>query len=95
MVQASSLSAAEMYLENKNIHLAIIDIRMKDDNDEKDISGLIFAQKNAYRAIPKIILTGFTSLTYVREVMRPSSVGLPAAVDFVAKQDGQVCLLRL
>lgn len=88
MVQASSLSAAEMYLENKNIHLAIIDIRMKDDNDEKDISGLIFAQKNAYRAIPKIILTGFTSLTYVREVMRPSSVGLPAAVDFVAKQDG-------
>jgi predicted nucleotide-binding protein len=43
--------------------------------------------------VPKIILTGFPSYEYVREALRPRLGGLPAAADFVIKQDGPGAML--
>lgn len=93
VIPALNPTEARRVLERGGIDLAILDIRLEDDDDEKDISGLILAKEVA-RSVPKIILTGFPSHEYVREALRPQLEGLPAAVDFVAKQDGPEALLR-
>jgi hypothetical protein len=67
---------------------------MKDDSDDKDTSGLSLARKEAYRPVPKIILTRYPSYEYVREALGPAIEGLPPAVDFLAKQEGPEAMLR-
>jgi CheY-like chemotaxis protein len=93
VVPATSVTEAQRKLEIGGIGLAIIDIRLENDDDEKDTSGLVLARDVA-RSVPKIILTGFPSYQYVREALQPQLDGLPAAVDFVAKQEGPEALLR-
>jgi predicted nucleotide-binding protein len=92
VVAATSAAEARRKLEIGGIDLAIIDIRLENDDDERDISGLILA-KDVARSVPKIILTGFPSYEYVREALRPQIDGLSAAVDFVKKKDGPEALL--
>lgn len=93
IVPAGNPTEARRKLEIGGIDLAILDIRLVNDNDEKDTSGLTLAKEVA-RTVPKIILTGFPSYEYVREALRPQLEGLPAAVDFVAKQEGPEALMR-
>jgi DNA-binding response OmpR family regulator len=93
LFKAISPEKAEQILNRHPVHLAIIDIRLRNDNDERDTSGLTLAKKEAYRSIPKIILTRFPSYEYVREALGPALEGLPPAIDFVAKQDGVEALL--
>ena len=88
IISASTPTEAWKQLKQDQIDLAILDIRLIDDDDEKDISGLNLARERTFRSIPKIMLTGFPSVHAVREAMGPELDGLPAAVDFVAKQDG-------
>ncbi len=71
----------------KKIDLAILDIRLQDDDDEKDVSGLTIAKEVA-PTVPKIMLTNFPSVDTVRESLRPHLNELPPAVDFVAKEEG-------
>ena len=89
VIKALSLKVARQILSEAHIHLAILDIRLVDDDDEKDISGLTLAKDPAFRQIPKIILTGFPSVKAVRDALGPAMDGLPPAVDFIAKADGQ------
>jgi len=86
--QAPSLAEAKRLLQEGHIHLAILDIRLENDDDEKDVSGLTLAKDPAYRSIPKIILTGFPSYEHVREALGPVLDGLPPALDFVSKAEG-------
>jgi DNA-binding response OmpR family regulator len=88
VLKASTLEEARRMLSEEYIHLAILDIRMVDDDDAKDISGLTLAQDPAYKHITKIIFTGFPSYEYAREAMKPSSDGLATAVTFLAKKEG-------
>jgi DNA-binding response OmpR family regulator len=90
--RAATIEAAEGILSDKYLHLAILDIRMQDDDDENDISGLLLAQKPEFRLIPKIILTAYPSWQYVREVMAPDTEGRAAALNFVAKVEGPQAL---
>lgn len=92
VVPAGDPTEARRKLESGGIDLAIIDIRLVDDDDDKDTSGLTLAEEIAH-TVPKIILTGFPSYKYVREALRPRLDGLPAAVDFVAKEEGPEALL--
>ncbi|MGA9349745.1 MAG: TIR domain-containing protein [Anaerolineae bacterium] len=92
VVPATNVTEARRKLEIGGIDLAIIDIRLEDDDDEKDTSGLVLARDVA-RSVPKIILTGFPSYEYVREALRPQLDGLSAAVDFVTKQEGPEAML--
>jgi DNA-binding response OmpR family regulator len=90
--RAATLEDAEEILNDKYLHLAILDIRMQDENDENDISGLLLAKKPEFRPIPKVILTAYPSWQYVREVMAPDTEGRAAAVNFVAKVEGPEAL---
>ena len=84
---ASSLEQAEQILRHEWIHLAILDIRMANEDDENDISGLQLAQEPEFLSVPKIILTAYPSYEYVRAVLAPGGDGQTAAVNFVAKDE--------
>ncbi|MFN8457505.1 MAG: DNA-binding response regulator [Anaerolineae bacterium] len=92
--KAASLEEAEQILQTKWVHFAIIDLRLRDDNDDRDMSGLTLAKREEYRSIPKIMLTRFPSYEYVREALGPALMGLPPAVDFLAKQEGSGAMMQ-
>jgi CheY-like chemotaxis protein len=92
IIPALDPSEARGILEQRHVDLAIVDIRLLNDDDEKDVSGLNLA-KRAAPSVPKIILTRFPTYDAVREALGPQLEGLPPAVDFVAKQDGPQALL--
>jgi DNA-binding response OmpR family regulator len=94
VLRAVTLEDAEKKLKEKRIHLAICDIRMLDEGDEQDISGLLLAQKEEYRPIPKIILTAYPSYEYVREALGLTPEGLPPAVNFLDKDEGPEALIQ-
>jgi len=92
VIPANNPTEARQKLESGGIDLAILDIRLENDDDERDTSGLILA-KRVGRTIPKIILTSFPTFDYVREALRPQLDGLPVAVDFLMKAEGVPALL--
>lgn len=94
VIPSFSVEEATRILKNEYVHLAIMDIRMTNDDDDRDTSGLILARAPAFRAIPKIILTGFPTYEAVRDALGPEIDGLPPAVAFLAKKEGPEAMLR-
>ena len=92
VITASNPRETRQKLGIGNVDLAILDIRLENDDDERDTSGLILA-RSVGRSIPKIILTNFPTFDYVREALRPQLDGLPVAVDFLMKAEGAMALL--
>jgi predicted nucleotide-binding protein/DNA-binding response OmpR family regulator len=84
---------AKRVLNEENIDLAILDLRMVDNQDEKDVSGILVA-KLAGRYVPKIILTLYPSVSTAVEAMKPSLRGLPPAVNYIGKEEGHERLLQ-
>lgn len=93
VIPVLSAEEARSELAGRNVSLAILDIRLVDDEDEKDISGLALAKAVAYRNIPKIILTGFPSYDAVKDTLRQEADGLPPALDFLEKKEGHEAML--
>lgn len=92
VLQAGSPAEARRLLDKNGIDLAILDLRLENDHDDKDTSGLTIAQELA-PSIPKILLTKFQTIPKtVIEARRPQLSGLPAAVDFVEMSDGAAAL---
>jgi len=98
VLRALTLESAEAKLQAEYIHLAILDIRMEDEDDDQDISGLWLARQAEYQSIPKLILTAHTkhsdSYKYVRDALEPSLNGRAPAVGFVGKTEGPDALLQ-
>lgn len=94
VVKAYSADEAREILRNSRVHLAFIDIRLENDDDEWDVSGLLLAKDPANRSVPKIILTGFPTFQHVREALGSALDLLPFAVDFLAKQEGPEVMMR-
>jgi CheY-like chemotaxis protein len=85
---------ARNLLRETGVDLAILDLRLVDDEDEKDISGLEIARDTVFRHIPKIILTAFpTSYENLRKALGPTLDELPPAIAFVDKAEGPKALL--
>lgn len=94
VIKAYTFPMAEQLLCDEWVHLAILDIRMVDNDNPRDISGLTLAKNETHRPVPKIILTNYPSYDYIRESLRPALDGLPPSVDFLAKEDGPDALLQ-
>ena len=92
--KAFSVEQVESLLELVWVNVAVIDLRLRDDSDPEDVSGLWLAKNLKYLAVPKIILTRWPTYQAVREALGPSVEGLPPAVDFVAKQEGPRLMLE-
>lgn len=94
VVTASSPEEARRILEQDGaINLAILDLRLTDEERSGDISGLILAEETS-PAIPKIIWTKFPTFEAVRRALGPAVDRLPPAVGFVDKTEGFHTLLR-
>jgi DNA-binding response OmpR family regulator len=93
VLKASSPQEARDVLDRKRVHLAILDIRLTDDSDG-DISGLELAQEDAYRSLPKIMLTGFPTVEAVKTALKPVLDRMPPAVDFISKKRGADALIE-
>lgn len=90
---AGSPTEARRALETEPPSVAILDLRLLDNDDEKDVSGLEVAMDSAPQ-VPKIILTDFPTWQTVRAALGPTDNGGPPAVDYVAKSEGSEALLR-
>lgn len=93
IMTAGSPSEAERLLGDARLHLAILDVRLKNDDDDKDISGLGIALNQAYRNVPKIILTGFGGVQVARSVLKPSGRFTPA-INYIEKAEGPEALIQ-
>lgn len=94
VVKAFSYDEAERILQTRNdLALAIIDMRLEDDNDEDDRSGIQLASRADPR-IPKIILTGFPTWETVREALAIGINGVAPAVELIDKKEDPQALLR-
>lgn len=92
VLPALNPTEAKSILERGGVDLAILDIRLLNDEDEKDLSGLQIA-RNVAPDVPKIILTRWPTWELVRDSLQQQLEGLPPAVEFVAKQEGAQALL--
>jgi DNA-binding NtrC family response regulator len=92
VIPVASPEEARKKLVDENPDVAILDIRLLNDDDEKDISGLELA-KEIGRLVPVLLLTGYPSHAYARQALKPQLDGLPAAYDFISKLDGPEAML--
>ncbi len=93
VLMAANPQEARDILTHTHVDLAILDLRLEDDHDEKDVSGLTLAQHTA-PSVPKILLTQFPSIDSVRIALSPTATGGPAALAYVAKEEGPEALLQ-
>jgi len=93
VLKATSIQEAEEKLEEKYIHLAILDIKMEDEEDELDISGLELAKKERYRPIPKIVLTAYNTWENAQRALGVALEGL-GLVKMIGKSEGPKAILQ-
>lgn len=86
VVTAETPENAKALLDEEWFHLAIIDIRLRNDHDTADVSGLNLI-KETDPIVPKIILTAYPTWEATREALGTILAGLPAAVDFIWKNE--------
>jgi DNA-binding NtrC family response regulator len=84
---ASSSTAVRLALERQQFAVAILDVPLDDHEDEQDISGLLVA-KTVSTHTPLIIFTSYPSVEAVQAALGANIYGLPAAVDFISKDEG-------
>lgn len=92
--KAASREQAETILRDSWVHAAIIDIRLREDNDSKDVTGLTLAKMKSFQKIPKVILTRYPNYQAVREALSHHLDDLPPAVDFLDKGEGAKAMLE-
>lgn len=85
---------ARRRIEEGGIHLAILDMRLTNNDDDKDFSGLTVAKETS-PVVPKIILTAYPTWDAVREALGTVDSDVSPAVAFIDKAEGLVSLLAL
>jgi CheY-like chemotaxis protein len=87
---AGSRQEALRMLESERFHLAVLDVRL-DESDEDNREGLeLMRQIKAYDpTVSVIILTGYAEVDMVQEALRPQADGLSLAYSFVEKPNSK------
>jgi DNA-binding response OmpR family regulator len=88
VIKAGSPEEAVALMKQKYVHLAIIDLRLRNDKDPNDRSGYEVLQNEDLEPIKKIVLTGHATLEDARTALKPRSNKEPLAVDLIGKEDG-------
>lgn len=94
VIKASSIQEAQKYINELWIPIAILDIRLTDDDDEKDLSGLTLVRSENLISVVKIVLTNYPNISIVRELLQLQSGGLRLTVDVLSKQEGPDVMLE-
>jgi two-component system response regulator VicR len=89
---AASVDQAIALLAEERFDLALIDLRLIDENAGYDLSGLKVARAAGEAGVPCIMVTAFPSVEVVRQALRSQGLS-PLALDVVPKDAGPVSLL--
>lgn len=92
VILAYSPQQVRELLEKRRVHLAILDIRLVND-EEIEFSGLELAEDEAYAPLPKIMLTSYPDMETIRRSLIQRLGRLPTAVDFLSKKEGPDALV--
>ncbi len=84
VLTAANPVQAEQILQSRYVHLAILDKRLEDDNEEMDSSGIALAAR-VTSSTPIVILTRFPTSDHAAEAMRKNAQMRRPAVDFIDK----------
>jgi DNA-binding response OmpR family regulator len=90
--EADSVTKAKEKLLAGDFDLALVDLRLTDDEDNYDFSGLEVARLATERGIPCVMITAFPSVQATRLALRSRGVE-PLAVDLIPKADGPQSIL--
>lgn len=93
VLTATTPEEAKQVLCQHRPDAVIMDVRLNDDDDELDMSGLRVLQ-DAPVSMPKLILTGYPTVELARQALRQAMDGRSLAVDFVMKSEGSEAMLR-
>ena len=88
VLKAGSVEDAYRTLRERRVHLAILDIRLIDDDDENDLSGLNLAREPEFLRLPKIMLSAFDEASYIIKALQPDGTGRAVAAGYALKKDG-------
>ena len=80
-VRAKSGAEAKTILDQQKVDLAVVDVRLTKDEDERDTSGIALART---LTVPVIILTSYADYRLTRNAFTSAE----SVVDVIAKQDG-------
>ncbi|MCL4262425.1 MAG: DNA-binding response regulator [Anaerolineae bacterium] len=83
VLTATNAEEARLALRQRRIHLAVLDMRLEREEDDKDMSGYNIARTEA-PGIPKIILTAWPSL---RDAVQSLKGSVPPAVEYLTKPE--------
>lgn len=86
VLKASSPLEAEQYIKSNWFHLAVFDVRLKDEQDVLDFSGATLAVDKAMGDYPRILYTSYETETAWR-LMREYFGGLPNGVHIRSKRE--------
>jgi CheY-like chemotaxis protein len=93
VLTATTPLEARRVLSEQYVDLALLDLRLVDNTDKNDTSGLVIAKTMA-PTVPKVLVSKFESFEAAREALGMQMNGLPAAVEFVSKSQGHEGLLN-
>jgi CheY-like chemotaxis protein len=93
VLSAHSVSEARRAAAEGQPDVAIIDLRLSDQQSDSDFSGIELARSLDPRT-PKIILTAFPSVKAVRAALGSAANGLSSTVAFLSKKEPMEMLLR-
>lgn len=91
--QARTPEEAEEVLAKELIHLALIDVRLLNDDDDNDRSGLELCSR-IDSSVPRIILSGVSDWQVVRDALAPIEGKEPLAHTFFQKTERHEILLN-
>jgi ActR/RegA family two-component response regulator len=92
VLTAATPDEARQLARRKRIDLAVIDLRLLNDDNPDDATGLFLAAELHPRM--KVILnTGFANVKSVLSALRRDDLGEPAADDYIEKANGQDVLI--
>jgi DNA-binding response OmpR family regulator len=93
VIKAHSARDARSYAEQLHPDLAVVDVRLVNDQEEGDRTG-VFLAESLRETCPVIILTDHASYAVVRQTLIPDANGRSLAVDFIDKHEGPAELIQ-
>jgi tetratricopeptide (TPR) repeat protein/Cdc6-like AAA superfamily ATPase len=89
----STIDEAIRFIKTRSIDLALLEVRLRDQDDEKDLSGLEVAKIASESNVPSIILTAFPTAELARVALRARGDSSTAR-DMISKMQGPEALLH-
>ncbi len=86
VIRARNPQEAEYALRHLYLHAAVMDVRLTDDDDGTDESGLALVRHPDFRDIPKLVLTGFATVKQANQAMELDEHGRAGAFGYIEKR---------